>query len=138
MTKANPRADTEAFTEISVMFPFKTKEDILIFEGNLATDPELMDKLVKYLSQIGGNSAKENIFRIMRKVFTNDVARQSSWLGLRNNFKISCLKTTLGIKIAVMTRFKMTDKEFEEIASEWLRQANQRCTREQKRVQKNL
>jgi len=44
---------------------------------------------------IGGRSAKENFIRIYRTLFSNEVAKQSSWKGLRNNFKISGLNSII-------------------------------------------
>jgi len=48
-----------------------------------------------YISRIGGRSAKENLIRICRTLFSNEVAKQSSWKGLRNHFKISGLNSIL-------------------------------------------
>lgn len=47
------------------------------------------------ISRVGGRSVKENIIHIYRTVFSNEVVKQSSWKGLRNNFKISNLKTMI-------------------------------------------
>jgi len=47
------------------------------------------------ISRIGGRSAKENLIRIYRTLFSNEVAKQSSWKELRNNFKISGLNSII-------------------------------------------
>jgi len=47
------------------------------------------------ISRVGGSCGKENLIRIYRIVFSNDVAKQSSWKGLRDHFKISDLKTII-------------------------------------------
>lgn len=47
------------------------------------------------ISRVGGRSAKENLIRIYRTVFSNKVAKESSWKGLRNHFKISNLNTMM-------------------------------------------
>lgn len=47
------------------------------------------------MSHIGGRSAKENLIRIYRTLFSNEVAKQSSWKGLRDHFKISSLNSII-------------------------------------------
>lgn len=47
------------------------------------------------ISRIGGRSAKENLIRIYLTVFSNKFAKQSSWKGLRNHFKISNLHSII-------------------------------------------
>ncbi|CAH0562894.1 unnamed protein product [Brassicogethes aeneus] len=58
-----------------------------------------------------------------KKIFSNNLAKDWSWLGLRNNNKIQNLKSVEILKAAVCTS---TDKNFEGIVSEWFRQAKQR------------
>ena len=44
------------------------------------------------LTRVSGRSVKENIHRALKKLFTNSCAKQCSWMGRKNNFKVSDLK----------------------------------------------
>ncbi|XP_046468077.1 uncharacterized protein [Neodiprion pinetum] len=117
------------FKKVTDDLPFKNTADIQAFENKLA-DADFCSTFVKYVGQIGGNSAKENTLRILRQVFTNDFAKDASWCGLRANFQLSNLKVTAAIKDGVRLSYTCTDKEFEDTVSEWFRQAKQRFKRE--------
>lgn len=43
---------------------------------------------MNYLTIIGGRNAKDCIVRMMQKVFANSVAKDCSWLGQRDNYKV--------------------------------------------------
>ncbi|KAL0124096.1 hypothetical protein PUN28_006116 [Cardiocondyla obscurior] len=65
-------------------------------------------------------------------MFSNKVAKKSSWKGLRNYFKISNLNFTLkGIQETVSGQYQLTNKEFEDVTKEWFRQGGQRLNRQQ-------
>ncbi|XP_070159404.1 uncharacterized protein [Polyergus mexicanus] len=120
-------------SNIQKSFPFKSINEIIAFEKNLSENADEYNKFMLYISRIGGGSAKENLIRIYRTLFSNEVAKVSSWKGLRNHFKISSLKSILtGIQATILTQHQFTNKEFEDITKEWFRQGGQRLSRQQK------
>ncbi|XP_071574986.1 uncharacterized protein [Temnothorax nylanderi] len=75
--------------------PLKSIDEITAFENRLSQNADEYNKFMLCISRIGGRSAKENLIRIYRTIFSNEVAKQSSWKGLRNHFKISSLNSIL-------------------------------------------
>lgn len=54
-----------------------------------------------FIKRIGGNTATDNvkaIFANPKRIFTNELGTQCSWLGQRNNFKICDLSLMAIIK----------------------------------------
>jgi len=45
----------------------------------------------QYLSKTGGHNPKDNIQRILKKIFTNGCAMNCSMKGIRNNFRVGDL-----------------------------------------------
>lgn len=45
----------------------------------------------EYLLKTGGNNPKDNIQRILKKIFTNECAMNCSMKGIRNNFRVGDL-----------------------------------------------
>ncbi|XP_070169190.1 uncharacterized protein [Polyergus mexicanus] len=120
-------------SNIQKSFPFKSINEIIAFEKNLSENADEYNKFMLYISRIGGGSAKKNLIRIYRTLFSNEVAKVSSWKGLRNHFKISSLKFILtGIQATILAQHQFTNKEFEDITKEWFRQGGQRLSRQQK------
>ncbi|XP_053989849.1 uncharacterized protein LOC128888104 [Hylaeus anthracinus] len=120
-------------SNIQKSFPFKTINEIIAFEHNLSENTDEYNKYIQYISRIGGGSGKENLIRIYRTLFSNEVAKVSSWKGLRNHFKISSLKSMLaGIQATILAQHQFTNKDFEDVTKEWFRQGGQRLNRQRK------
>lgn len=51
-----------------------------------------------FIKRIGGNTATDNVKAILKRIFTNELGTQCSWLGQRNNFKICDLSLMTIIK----------------------------------------
>ncbi|CAL1671795.1 unnamed protein product [Lasius platythorax] len=137
MEKQNNQHKTKASVtdtlNIQQSFPFKNINEVTAFEDRLSQSEDEYNKFVLYISRIGGRSAKENLIRIYRTLFSNEIAKESSWKGLRNHFKISGLKSILtGIQATVSDQHQFTSKEFEDVTKEWFRQGGQRLSRQQK------
>ncbi|XP_026827121.1 uncharacterized protein LOC105277942 isoform X3 [Ooceraea biroi] len=119
-------------------FPFQSIDEVIAFENSSQITDEY-NKFVLYISRIGGRSAKETLIRIYRTLFSNEVAKVSSWKGLRNHLKISSLKSILmGIQATISDQHQFTNKEFEDITKEWFRQGGQRLNRQQKDTEEIL
>ncbi|KAF5305926.1 hypothetical protein FQR65_LT07537 [Abscondita terminalis] len=125
------QVDSYLFKDI---FPLKTWEELHTFERHLQ-DETISHNFMQHLKQVGGSDIKNHLVRMWKRVFSNQLAQECSWLGRRNNRKICDLKTTALIKETVYVIYGtgVRDKEFEEITSEWFRQAKQRFIREQNR-----
>lgn len=86
-----------------------------------------------FIINIGGHTVKDNIHRVLRKVFTDDSAKLCSWKGRKNNFPVYKLLFIKEIQnIISLFHESMKDLEFEEIAAEWFRFAKQRVSRKNK------
>ncbi|XP_024877111.1 uncharacterized protein LOC112457967 [Temnothorax curvispinosus] len=113
--------------------PLKSIDEVTAFENRLSQNADEYNKFMLCISRIGGRSAKENLIRIYRTIFSNEVAKQSSWKGLRNHFKINSLNSILmAIQATILVQHQFTNKEFEDITKEWFRQGGQRLNRQQK------
>ncbi|XP_029155723.1 uncharacterized protein LOC114942157 [Nylanderia fulva] len=125
------KASVTDTSNIHQFFPFKNINEVTAFENRLSENVDEYNKFMLYISRIGGRSAKENLIRIYRTLFSNEVAKESSWKGLRNHFKISSLKYILmGILATISGQHQFTNKEFEEVTKEWFRQGGQRLSRQ--------
>ncbi|KAG5881563.1 hypothetical protein JTB14_033068 [Gonioctena quinquepunctata] len=105
--------------------PLRSIEQIVELDLKLVTDDAFKSQFVAYLSQIGGNSIKEKIVRLLEKVFDNQVAKQCSWMG-HQNFIVGPLKLMTIIQEVARQDFLIIGREFEEVTSEWFRQAEER------------
>ncbi|XP_044747933.1 longitudinals lacking protein, isoforms H/M/V isoform X4 [Coccinella septempunctata] len=126
----------EKFRAFLTKFPITEIENLKTMEQSMQEE-ESYDKLVVYLKSIGGTSLKEKIHRIMKRMFSNRLIAQSSWLGHsrgeKKNFRLSGLKLIEAVKEAVADDPQYNEKIFEAIASNWTRQGTQRVMREQKK-----
>ncbi|KMQ86067.1 coiled-coil domain-containing protein 65 [Lasius niger] len=127
------KASATDTSNIQQSFPFKNINEVTAFENRLSQSVDEYNEFVLYISHIGGSSAKENLIRIYRTLFSNEVAKESSWKGLQNHFRISSLKSILmGIQATILDQHHFTNKEFEDVTKEWFRQGGQRLSRQQK------
>ncbi|XP_046431265.1 uncharacterized protein [Neodiprion pinetum] len=134
-TRFHDDTDTPASAELLMItdsLPFPTIDKLKDFEYQLEINATLKSSVGSYFKRIGGSGAKDTTLRILRRVFSNAVAQNCSWLGLRDNFSVQNLAIIKITKDAVMVNYNMTDKEFEETCSEWFRQGKQRFIREEK------
>ncbi|KYN02828.1 hypothetical protein ALC62_06346 [Cyphomyrmex costatus] len=86
------------FTNVTIDLPNQSElsnKNILIHKSSNIIDSFTENLNMDYISRIGGRSAKENLIRIHRTLFSNEVAKQPSWKGLRDHFKISSLNSII-------------------------------------------
>ncbi|XP_029673714.1 uncharacterized protein LOC115241895, partial [Formica exsecta] len=122
---------------IAPFLPLTTIELIKEFDALLKISAEAVRQFKEFLSKTGGNNARDNIHRILRKTLTNECSMKCSWKGLRNNFRVSNLHFIKMIKRQVTSHYTTcTETEFENIVAEWLRFATQRNKRE--RAKENI
>lgn len=82
-----------------------------------------------FIANIGGHTAKENIHRILRKVFSDECAKLCSWKGKKNNYAVYELRIIKEINAVITSSYECKEVEFEDIAAEWFRFAKQRVAR---------
>ncbi|XP_048514941.1 uncharacterized protein LOC125501870 [Athalia rosae] len=132
--KTNRQPLTEAetrFNLINTSLPIKTLQEITLFEDLITTNENAV--LQFYVS---GHLPKDNIYRVLTKVFDDSCAKQCSWKGRRNNFAVMKLKTINIIKdIICSSHAGVTDLDFESHGAEWFRFAKQRISRKGKNGQ---
>ncbi|KAF5307704.1 hypothetical protein FQR65_LT18363 [Abscondita terminalis] len=113
--------------------PLKSTEAVIVFEEQLNSNKELLALFRNYIKTIGGNSPKDAIYRILNRTFTNECGMFCSWMGYRNNFRVSKLNIIKYIKDEVCNTYSfLKENEFEQIGGEWFRFSKQRHARQQK------
>ncbi|XP_056610642.1 uncharacterized protein si:ch211-67e16.4 isoform X2 [Triplophysa dalaica] len=116
--------------EEDFVFPVMSMEDLDRLEHKLK-DRGMMQKLVKRLSNSGGQTMRKTIWRICTKVFATSVAKQLNWCGRGD--KRGLRKTNIGeLIIAAAIRNKAlltpTEAEAEKCIKDYLRYAPGRPT----------
>lgn len=119
---------------VTKCLPLKTTNEILRMEEKFKNEGEtFINEYKTFIRKIGGHTAREIIRNTLSEVFTNECALQCSWKGRKENFGVAplCLiKHMREVVLGMHTNY--TQKEFDEAASDWLRFAKQRFTRETK------
>ncbi|KAK4882252.1 hypothetical protein RN001_005571 [Aquatica leii] len=126
--------DNSALTSL---LPINSINRLQEFEDLLTSNEEIRDAFKRYISNIGGKSPRDNVYRIFSKIYSNNLANLCSWLGQRNNFRVCDLHSMKMIKDAVMLLFSIKENEFEAIAKEWFRLAKNRIIQANKKNKKN-
>ncbi|KAJ3646604.1 hypothetical protein Zmor_024185 [Zophobas morio] len=119
----------EEKTEIDDMLPIQNKTDFDELEDYLSL-PEKADFFKILLSQIGGNGYKDNVGRVLKRIFSNEFATNCSWLGHRGNFRLAGTKAMNIVKEIILKAHFVREKQVEQCCSEWIRHSRQRLKRE--------
>ncbi|CAL1678269.1 unnamed protein product [Lasius platythorax] len=124
---------------IAQMLPLDTVEAIRNFDLLLHNTNEAVTQFKEFLLRVGGHHPRDNIYRILSKIFTNACAINCSWKGIRNNFKIADLYFIKIMKREITFQHSnFTEAEFDYIVAEWLRFAKQRKRREEMSQGRNV
>jgi len=124
---------------VTKYLPLKTINEILQMEEKLKNEGEIfINEYKTFVRRIGGHTAREIIRNTMSQVFTNECALQCSWKGRKENFGVASLCIIKHMREVVLGMYtNYTQKEFDEAASDWLRFAKQRFTRETRQRETN-
>ncbi|CAI6370117.1 unnamed protein product [Macrosiphum euphorbiae] len=119
------------FEPIYETLPVTNEESLNLLQQALTNDQTLFNKTVKMLSLIGGSDIKESVRRILRKLISNDYAKQFSYTGHKSS-KHAFNKTILSSLLikAIHSTSNLADrsvKELEAITSIWLSKASERA-----------
>ncbi|XP_026823901.1 uncharacterized protein LOC113561593 [Ooceraea biroi] len=94
----------------------------------------MQSQFKNFISKIGGQGARDNIKRILERLFTNEVAIKCLWKGKKNNFRVNNLNLIIIMKEIILdTHPTVKEIEFETECADWLRFAKQRFDRENKK-----
>ncbi|XP_039314166.1 uncharacterized protein LOC105204764 isoform X4 [Solenopsis invicta] len=119
------------------LLPLATINNMKEFDSLLKTSNEAVTQFKQFLLKIGGNNPRDNIHRILKKIFTNECAVNCSWKGVRKNFQLDNLHFIKMIRRHITSHhMTLTESEFDNIAAEWIRFAKQRKIREKKEKDK--
>lgn len=123
---------------IARFLPLSTVELIQEFDLLLKNVEEAVTQFKQYLLKTGGNNPKDNVHRVLKKVFTNECAMNCSMKGMRNNFRVCNLHLMKILRRELVSRHEnLTETDFDSIVAEWLRFAKQRKTREEKKARED-
>ncbi|GAB1869242.1 hypothetical protein CAJAP_10321 [Camponotus japonicus] len=124
---------------VTKYLPLKTINEILQMEEKLKNEGEIfINEYKTFVRRIGGHTAREIIRNTMSQVFTNERGLQCSWKGRKENFGVASLCIIKHMREVVLGMYtNYTQKEFDEAASDWLRFAKQRFTRETRQRETN-
>ncbi|XP_025997373.1 uncharacterized protein LOC113005725 isoform X2 [Solenopsis invicta] len=117
---------------IQNQLPLKTIDQLSHFDRSLE-DENIRKAFVTFLERIGGTNAAENVKAILKRIFTNKLGTQCSWLGQRSNFKICVLSVI--IKNVILSGYnEFQELHFRKTVSEWFRLSKLRLSREHTQV----
>lgn len=115
--------------ELAKLFPIQTQEEVLTFEEKLKEE-DMANKMVKFLSPIGGENMKKTVRRLLAFMFSNKLAREVNWVGKGGKLAFSKLKLKDILIRAVRANRLSSDATHSDICNtvkEWFRYS---CDRE--------
>ncbi|KAE9530085.1 hypothetical protein AGLY_011547 [Aphis glycines] len=109
-------------TNFLSLFPINNKEGFQLIENNILNELVFVTKLKSFIKSIGGCGFKNNITRVLQKLFTNEFAIITTWTGHGKNISIS-IGTSEVMKllrriIKANSNNTLTDSEFEIVVQE--------------------
>ncbi|KAF0710305.1 Uncharacterized protein FWK35_00029950, partial [Aphis craccivora] len=112
-TMANQYIDSNFLS----LFPIKDKDAFLSVELNIVNEVDFVLKLESFIKSIGGCGSKNNITRVLQKLFSDEFAVISTWTGRGKNISIAIGSSEM-IKlikriIKANSNGILTDSEFE-------------------------
>ncbi|KAK9731522.1 hypothetical protein QE152_g13589 [Popillia japonica] len=117
------------FDEIEKYLPVTDVESLRLFDEKLA-DKEFSTLFRGYLSTVGGRNFRDCICRMLKRIMSNGLGVQCSWLGYRNNIRISDRPFIKIVKEVILRAYHVSESDIDSVASEWLRLSKLRLSRE--------
>lgn len=115
---------------INVQLPISLYEDLLLFEEQLSEE-RFKNKLINILKLVGGSNPHVMIRNMLKKLLTNTLAQQFSWVGKKAKRSFKDLRLANVIIQAVRTvHNQITDTEIANSIAKWLTQGTLRVQRE--------
>ncbi|XP_060882095.1 uncharacterized protein LOC132953759 [Metopolophium dirhodum] len=125
-SKTNQYIDSDFLS----LFPMKTKEEFLSIEDKIVHDLDFVSKLESFIRSIGGCGTKNNITRVLQKIFIDEFAVIATLTGRGKNISVALGSSEI-IKlvkriIKANSNNVLTDSEYETVVANWLRHGNTR------------
>ncbi|KAL4153604.1 hypothetical protein QTP88_001437 [Uroleucon formosanum] len=115
------------------LFPINNKDAFLSVELKIVNEVYFVLKLESFIKSIGGRGSKNNITRVLQKLFSDKFAVISTWSGRGKyiSIKIGSSEVIKLIKriLKANSNDSLTDSEYENTVANWLRHANTRLRR---------
>ncbi|CAG9763748.1 unnamed protein product [Ceutorhynchus assimilis] len=112
--------------------PLTSTENVPEFDEMMENE-DFKNTYVQFIKRIGGRDFKDHVNRSLPKIFTNDLGKKCSYIGLRGNYKLQKFNFMRIFVDIIMVQHSATLHEVEKSVGEWFRLSNQR----KKRVEKN-
>lgn len=120
---------TEMDGELANLFPIQTQDEVWKCDDKLKEE-DMANKMVKFLSPIGGENMKKTVRRLLSFMFSNKLAREVNWIGKGGKLAFSKLKLKDILIRAVRANRLSSDATHSDICNtvkEWFRYS---CDRE--------
>ncbi|XP_030608516.1 uncharacterized protein LOC115796315 isoform X2 [Archocentrus centrarchus] len=111
------------------IFPLKDISTLLAVEKRVREEADFKQKMITALSVIGGVNIKDTVWRIMKNIFTNSLAKQLNWRGVNGKTAFHSLQLKDVIAGTVRRNHltaTATEQEVETFIKRWLHLAGDR------------
>nr|CAI5827138.1 unnamed protein product [Callosobruchus analis] len=113
---------------------------VIIIEDELRTNTEnvynvqdlyeAIGKIAAFVKSVGGKDLRDNINRVLSKIFTNNLATSCSWYGKKGNYAVRTLPLMRIVVDSMVSIHRTTESAVERFCIEWFRLSRQRLGRE--------
>ncbi|XP_025405611.1 uncharacterized protein LOC112679892 [Sipha flava] len=103
------------------LFPIRNKEEFLSIENKIINEPDFISMLESFIGSIGGCGTKNNITRVLQKLFNDEFAVIATFTGRGKNILVALGSSEI-IKL-------VKNSEYESVVANWLRHGNTRLSR---------
>ncbi|XP_025422698.1 uncharacterized protein LOC112692286 isoform X2 [Sipha flava] len=103
------------------LFPIRNKEEFLSIENKIINEPDFISMLESFIGSIGGCGTKNNITRVLQKLFNDEFAVIATFTGRGKNISVALGSSEI-IKL-------VKNSEYESVVANWLRHGNTRLSR---------
>ncbi|XP_031358176.1 uncharacterized protein LOC116182236 isoform X1 [Photinus pyralis] len=126
------------FEEIIRKFPLDTELDLRNMEVYLLNNPDFKKYLINYCSRLGGLKIDQITKIMLRKLISNKLAANYSWLGAKKKQSFNLLIAEVILCAVKQNKLigETTEKEMIDSVKNWLKHAHVRYTNQCKREQK--
>ncbi|XP_011169675.1 protein tramtrack, beta isoform isoform X2 [Solenopsis invicta] len=111
-------------------FPLKDQTELDTLEDKLQNDASYRHEMIKQLSRVGSGLMKTSCIRLMRLIFSNELAAKYSWYGAKKKQIFSTLHICRVIMSVIRKSHPdVTDDQISAPIKIWLAHATERITR---------
>ncbi|CAG9764331.1 unnamed protein product [Ceutorhynchus assimilis] len=115
--------------------PLTSTQEVEQFDKMMEND-HFKNIYVQFIKRIGGRDFKDHVNRSLPRIFTNELGKECSYVGLRGNYKLQNFNFIRAFIETIMVQNSSTLHNVEKCVGEWFRLSNQRHKRMEK-IQNN-